>query len=366
LIKQAILRTVEKGTNFGSQHEDEGKLAELICNRFKAKDGLNGSIELLRFTNSGTEANLMAITAAKAIFKNKRRKVMVFEGGYHGGVFVFGKGHNIVNAPFDWVIAKYNDTESVEERLQEETRNGIDLAAILVEPMLGSGGAIPARREFLQYLRDTANRTGAVLIFDEVMTSRMFSGGGIQTEVGISPDMTTLGKYMGGGMSFGAFGGTTNIMQQFDPRTGPCVHAGTFNNNVLSMALGRVGLEQIFTPEVAQELHRKGEALRERLNTATKGTIIEITGMGSVMAFHFTDCAAKDIKDGSDVRWKDQILTDVLHLELLGQGIFIARRGFVALSLSVSEEDTDIFVKAVEAFVDKYREPLRDIRRGIY
>src|SRR5204862_3478052 len=199
LIRRALDQALDSGVNFGAHGAAEARFAEAICARFP-------SIELVRFTNSGTEANLMAVAAARAI--TGRGKILVFNGGYHGGVFYFrGKG-SAVNAPFDFLLAEYNDIAGT--RALVAPHRG-DLAAIMIEPMLGGSGCIPASREFLADLRALARETGAVLIFDEVMTSRL-APGGLQEVHGILPDMTTLGKYVGGGMSFGAFGGKASLM----------------------------------------------------------------------------------------------------------------------------------------------------------
>src|SRR5215469_5725539 len=168
-----------------------------------------------------------------------RPKILVFEGGYHGGVFYF-RGHgSALNAPFDYLLGRYNDLAAVEELVRPHRA---ELAAILVEPMQGTTGCIPAERAFLAGLRALADEAGALLIFDEVMTSRL-APGGLQEAHGILPDLTTLGKYVGGGMSFGAFGGRADLMERFDPRRPDAFqHAGTFNNNVLTMNAGLVGL----------------------------------------------------------------------------------------------------------------------------
>jgi len=220
VIRAAIDGALDGGWNLGGHGVMEAHLARLICERFP-------SMDLVRFTNSGTEANLMAIATALAV--TGRRRVLVFEGGYHGGVLYFGGGGIPINAPHEWVLGRYNDMAvPVDE----------SIGAIIVEPMLGSGGCIPATPEFLARLRTEATRVGAVLIFDEVMTSRM-SAGGQQARLGITPDMTTLGKYIGGGMSFGAFGGRADLMERYDPRRADAIpHAGTFNNNVLTVAAG--------------------------------------------------------------------------------------------------------------------------------
>jgi len=198
-IRAAIEKALADGLNFGAHTMAEERFAAAICARFP-------SIELVRLTNSGTEANLMAVSTACAL--TGRPKVLVFAGGYHGGVFYF-RGHGSpINAPFDYLLGRYNDTDMV-EALVASYRH--ELAAILIEPMLGGGGCIPAERGFLEYLRGLASATGAILIFDEVMTSRL-APGGLQEVHGILPDLTTLGKYVGGGMSFGAFGGRADLM----------------------------------------------------------------------------------------------------------------------------------------------------------
>ncbi|KAI9739897.1 MAG: hypothetical protein M1818_004953 [Claussenomyces sp. TS43310] len=343
-IQIAISAAVDRGLSFGSHHADESKLARLIRDRFP-------SIDLLRFTNSGTEASLMALAAAKVF--TGRDKILVFDGGYHGGVFAFVHGSSPLNAPHDYLIARYNDILSVDDLLAQ---HGPHLAAIIVEPLLGSGGAIPATPAFLNYLRACATAVGALLIFDEVMTSRLFSGGGVQTELAITPDLTTLGKYLGGGLSFGAFGGRQAIMRLFDPREHASLrHAGTFNNNVLTMAAGRAGLESIFTPAVARALHARGDALRLRLNTAARGTLLRVTGSGSIMAFHFSRTPADEIRSPQDLSDECVGLGDLLHLYLLRRRFYIARRGFVTLSLPLGEDELEGFVNAVEGFIAEYR-----------
>src|SRR6201998_1516356 len=193
-IRQALDGALDGVPNLGAHNMTEARFAAAICARFP-------SIELVRFTNSGTEANLMAVSAARAI--TGRPKILVFTGGYHGGVFYF-RGHGSpLNAPFEYLLGQYNDLQSVEALVRPHRA---ELAAIRVEPMQGTTGCVPAERSFLAGLRALANDTGPLLIFDEVMTSRL-APGGLQQAHGIRADLTTLGKYVGGGMSFGAFGG---------------------------------------------------------------------------------------------------------------------------------------------------------------
>ncbi len=298
----------------------------------------------------------MALAAASAF--NGKKKVMVFDGAYHGGAFIFKNGKSSpINAPYEYLIARYNDISSVRQLLQAPENAG-DVAAIIIEPMIGSGGAIPAEGSFLEDLRRAANDANTLLVFDEVMTSRMHEGGGIQSQLPPEsrPDLTALGKYIGGGMSFGAFGGNREIMEMFDPRKPTAIaHAGTFNNNVLTMAAGRAGLEQVFTPQRAQELHDTGERLRKAIRDISHGTLLKITGYGSIMCFHFTRTEYENIHSPQDVKDNDTYLNGLFHLWLLEKGFYIARRGFFALSLPLTQDDLDAFVDATRMFIEEYR-----------
>lgn len=335
VIRAAIDTALDGGWNLGGHGVMEARLAREIVKRFPG-------IDLVRFTNSGTEANLLAIATAIAV--TGRHEVMVFDGGYHGGVLYFGGGGIPINAPHQWVMGTYNDATAASALADAHAG---DLACIIVEPMLGSGGCIPATPAFLQALRDAATRTGAILIFDEVMTSRM-SAGGMQKRLGITPDMTTLGKYIGGGMSFGGFGGRADIMERYDPRRPDAIpHAGTFNNNVLTMAAGYTGLSQLFTPEVAEALFSRGEALRARLNAVAAGSM-QWTGLGSMACVHF---AAGPIMRPLPPSSRDAGLRELFFLDMLQAGFYLARRGMVALSLEVTEGDIESFVDAVAEFV---------------
>ena len=322
----------------------EAALAQLLCDRFP-------SIDLVRFTNSGTEANLLAL--ATATMHTGRRGVLVFDGAYHGSLLAFADGGIPINAPHDWVVGTYNDIAGTERLVAER---GADVAAILVEPMLGSGGCVPGDPAFLAMLRRTADDTGAVLIFDEVMTSRM-TVGGQQYRLGITPDLTTLGKYLGGGMTFGAFGGRRDLMDVYDPRSAAAVpHSGTFNNNVLSMAAGHVGLSRLFTADVSDALFRRGEHLRNDLNDlcAEAGVRMQWTGMGSLLTAHFQTepiRAARDIQPQPELR-------ELFHLDMLARGFYFARRSMIALSLEIGDDECRSFCAAVAQFIEDRRELL--------
>ena len=336
VIRAALDTALDGGWNLGGHGVMEARLARLVVDRFP-------SVDLVRFTNSGTEANLLAVATAVAV--TGRRRVLVFDGGYHGGILYFGGGGIPINAPHQWVLGRYNDADGAVALARQHAD---DLACILVEPMLGSGGCIPAEPAFLQALRDVATETGAILVFDEVMTSRM-SAGGQQARLGITPDMTTLGKYIGGGMSFGAFGGARAIMDRYDPRRPDALpHAGTFNNNVLTMAAGVAGLTRLFTPAAADALFARGEALRSALNALSPGLPMQWTGLGSLLTVHFQH---GPIRSPADVQG-DAGLRELFFLDMLDRGFYLARRGMIALSLEIGEREMAAFQAAVREFVE--------------
>ena len=335
VVIKAMTDALQEGISRGAHTRYEVDLAEAVCARF-------ASIESVRFTNSGTEANLMALSAARAF--TGRDRVLVFRGGYHGGLLTFKDGPSPVNAPYDVLLAEYNDAAAAQALLREHAGT---VACVLVEPMLGSAGCIPGDPAFLSALRETTRQTGAVLIFDEVMTSRTGSGG-LQARLGIRPDVTTLGKYIGGGSSFGAFGGRAEVMELFDPgRPGALPHAGTFNNNVISMAAGHVGLTQVYPPEVAERHTARGDRLRGELAQAflAAGAPYQVTGVGSLLAVHPTTAP---VRSQADLSGSDPRLLELLFLDLLEQGYYIAPRGYMALSLALTDGQLAGFVQAVD------------------
>ncbi len=340
-IRAAIISALDDGLSLASHTQREEALAREITQRF-------GSMALLRFTNSGTEANLLALAAALAF--TGRRKVLVFEGAYHGGVLSFGGAAASINVPHEWIVAPYNNLAAATEVVQSQ---GSEIAAILVEPMLGAGGCIAGTPEFLHGLQALSRECGALLVLDEVMTSRL-SLGGRQAQLGLSPDLTTLGKYFGGGLSFGAFGGRRDVMQQFDPRRpGALGHAGTFNNNVLSMAAGLAGLRELWQPAAITALNACGDALRERGNAlfARRGLGLQFSGLGSLLSLHPT---ARPLRSAADLAGCDARVRDLLFFALLERGMFMARRGLVALSLEVGDAEVELFMAALQDVLDAH------------
>ena len=343
-IQAMLHQVIENGISLASVGENEAKLAAILCARFPA-------LELVRFTNSGTEANLMALAAARA--HTGRSKIIAFRGGYHGGVMSFVTGGSVVNAPFSVTLAEYNDLPGTLALIREHAD---DLAAVLLEPMMGSGGCIPATREFLAGLREATREVGAMLIFDEVMTSR-HTAGGLQKLHGITPDLVSLGKYIAGGMSFGAFGGRADVMSVFDShRPGALVHSGTFNNNVLSMSAGMLAMGEIFDDSAAEALRKRGDGLRDALNgICTKhGVAMQFTGIGSMVQPHFR---LGLILRPYTASAQEEGLRELFFLDMMKAGIYIARRGMVALSLPVGEPELARYIAAVEEFCAS-RKPL--------
>ena len=332
VILDAVRAALDDGISLAGHNVYEARLAREIVERFPA-------LELVRFTNSGTEANLMAIALARVV--TGRPGIAVARGGYHGGLLYFGGGGSPVNAPYDAIVLDYNDVEGARASIREHADR---LAAVVVEPVLGSGGVIPATREFLQTLQEEACAHGVLLILDEVMTSRL-SPRGAAPLFDLTPDLLTLGKYLGGGLSFGAFGGRADLMSRFDPsQPGALPHAGTFNNNVLSMAAGLAGLTQVLDDARLEALNARGDRLREQLNAVMAPHGWVATGMGSMVGFHPVSGAVRSPADLADA---DDRRRELLFLDLLERGFYVAPRGFIALSIEVTDDDVDEFVAAV-------------------
>ncbi|KAI5466698.1 pyridoxal phosphate-dependent transferase [Mariannaea sp. PMI_226] len=328
------------GLNVGATTAQEQVFARELCQRFK--------LEHVRFANSGTEANLHALAAARAF--TKKRKVVAFGGGYHGAVLGFADGKpgaNNVDLD-DWIVARYNDLESAQTAISSE-----GVAAVIVEGMQGAGGAITGKPEFLKGLQRAAREAGVLFVLDEVMTSRM-GPDGIAGLVGLQPDLKTFGKYLGGGLAFGAFGGRADVMSAFDPRRpGALSHSGTFNNNTLVTHAGYAGLTQVYTPEVATAFTKRGDDFRDRLNEVTRQTRVCFTGIGSILGIHFPVDGTRVFERSQDVEEVAE-LRDLFWFEMLEAGFWVVRRGFIALILETPESELDRFVSSVKAFVSKY------------
>jgi glutamate-1-semialdehyde 2,1-aminomutase len=294
-----------------------------MCARF--------GLDRVRFTNSGTEANLMAITTALA--STGRSKVLVFDGGYHGGVM-----------PYDLVVAPYNDVAAARTLIE---RHADELAAVLIEPMLGAGGCTVADADFLRGVFDAARRVGAVSVADEVMTSR-HGRSGLAAILGARGDITTYGKYIGGGFSFGAFGGKAELLDRFDTRRpGAIAHAGTFNNNRATMAAGCVVLGELFTADVAEAHTARGDAFRERVAAvlAQSPLPLSVSGYGSSMTVH---ARGTPPRSGEEAAGRDPVLQELLFLGLYERGVYTAPRGMINLSLPLTDAQLATALEALD------------------
>ncbi|AAW44239.2 hypothetical protein CNF01050 [Cryptococcus deneoformans JEC21] len=341
VLIDAIKEALDNGLQLGAHTLAETTLASHFTSRFP-------SIELVRFANSGTEANILAISTA--IKHTGRKKVLVFEGGYHGSVMshfhMKGGDGDDLKVPFDFVVCSYNDRKATDALISQHPS---EIGAILVEPMLGAGGCIPGDPAFLQFLREKASSIGAVLIFDEVQTARL-STGGRQKILGITPDLTTVGKFFGGGFAFGAFGGKKEIMEKFDARKGGAIsHGGTFNNSPLTMVAGATAMEKILTEDALKNLNKLGDWMREEINRmfTSDGSPFLMTGLGSINQFHCTLSSNQN-----------QVL-DLLFFYLLERGFWIAQRGLVSLSFAMTKEDVQRFIEAAIEATQKVKATLK-------
>src|SRR5881398_3471008 len=354
-VVEAITEQATRGMSFPGPSEHEVKLAGVLTTRIP-------SMEVVRFTNSGTEATMNAVRAARAF--TGRSKIAKFEGAYHGThdwVLVSvspdpaKSGSRKRPKPVvasagvppavlkHTVVLPWNDPEACEQIIEAEAPN---LAAVLVDPLLGIGGVIPPADGFLPRLRALTERHGIVLIFDEVISFRI-AWGGAQERFGVRPDLTTFGKIIGGGLPVGAFGGRADIMSSYDPRKGAqrISHGGTFNANPATMAAGVATLNAL-TPEAYARLDALGERLRggvSRLLTATrrKG---QVSGVGSLFWLHWT---TEKLTDYRSARPKDGETPLRVFMGLVNEGILMTQRGLGAIALATSDEDADRFVNAL-------------------
>jgi glutamate-1-semialdehyde 2,1-aminomutase len=345
-IQNAVKAALARGTLLCGPNEDEAELARILCERFP-------SVDRVRFTNSGTEANLMAVAAARV--HTGKDGLLVMHGGYHGGVFMFKGGNNRVNAPYPYYFGAFNDSAFTTRVIEQ---HATEIAAIMVEPVMGTSGAIPATGEFLRALRDAADRHNIVLLFDEVMTSRV-SAGGAQQHYGVIPDMTSFGKYIGGGLTFGAFGGRAEIMDLYDPRRADALpHAGTFNNNVLTMAAGVTAMRDLYPSDLADAHSARGEAFKQRINelAASKQVAAQVTGLGSLLCLHF---CSEPVTTPEVAATSSADTAALCHLFMLERGFYTSKTGLMSLALPLEALDYDRFVDAFGDFADDYGPLLR-------
>jgi glutamate-1-semialdehyde 2,1-aminomutase len=349
-ILEAIFRAARDGTSFGAPTEKETHLARLVIEAVP-------SIEKVRMVNSGTEATMSAIRLARGV--TGRDRIIKFNGCYHGhsdGLLVrAGSGALTLGTPDspgvpadyarNTLVAEYNDLGSVEILFEKHMG---EIAAVIVEPVPGNMGVIVPNPGFLQGLRDLTAREGALLIFDEVMSGFRVALGGAQDLYGVTPDLTTLGKIIGGGLPVGAYGGKEEIMSSISPE-GPVYQAGTLSGNPLAMAAGIATLGILMRPGVYQELEGKSASLARGMAGVNRkmGAELAFNRVGSMFTTFFTPGSVTDF-DGA--KRSDTVLFGKYFQAMLEEGVYLAPSQFEAafVSLAHSEEDIDATVHAHE------------------
>ena len=343
-VVKAIQQTAEKGTSYGAPTLLETEMAELIVEMVP-------SIELVRMVNSGTEATMSALRLARGY--TKRELIIKFEGCYHGHADSFlikaGSGAITLGLPDspgvtkgtakDTLIARYNDLASVEQLFKQYPN---EIAAVIVEPVAGNMGLVKPREGFLQGLRDITKKYGALLIFDEVISGFRLAKGGAQEYFGIMPDITTLGKIIGGGLPVGAYGGRKEIMEQLAP-AGPIYQAGTLSGNPLAMAAGLTSLKIINeTPGFYQKLDEKAAKLEAsiRQNIEKTGVKAIVNRIGSLMTLFFTDL--QEIHNFDDAVKSDTNMYAEYFRLAAESGIYLAPSQFECAFVSAAHTDEDI------------------------
>lgn len=342
---EAVREQIAKGSAYTAPFEKQIELSEILTQRFP-------SVDMIRYTNSGTEANMHALRIARAY--TGKAKIIKTEGGYHGTTDVFEASvdPNIKkagtldqikvipesrgvseNALKDVLVVPFNDIERTKKMIEEHHR---ETACIIIEPIMGSAGQITPDLEYLKFLREITTQYHIVLIFDEVVTGRL-SLGGAQKFYGVTPDLTTMGKIIGGGTPVGAFGGKQEIMQMYDPREKKMYHSGTFNGNAVTMAAGLATMEA-YNQEAVDYVNGLGTLFKEGvLKIYDKlGLNMKISGTGSIYNILFTD---KDVKNYRDVASAHEELNKVLYMSLLTKGVFDAERGMFCMSTAMTKED---------------------------
>ncbi len=367
-IVAAVQEQVARGSAYAAPTRSQVALARMICERVP-------SVEQLRFTSSGTEATLMGLRCARAF--TGRQKIMKMEGGYHGSYELA----EVSLAPLpsqcgplaapnpvpidasipdsvlaDTVVCPYNQPEIAETLI---ARHAHELAAVIVEPALGSMGMVPATREFMAALRSATEAHGIVLILDEVITLRA-GYGGAQEALGITPDLTAMGKIIGGGLPIGAIGGRRELMRMFHPdEARPVMHASTFSGNPISMAAGHAAMAQL-DPQVIERLNALGERFRQGVGEVFDRVGIrgQALGFASLSNIHFSDAPLTDARATLAARAESGHINQLLHLAMLQRGVASASRLMYCMSTPMTVGEVDTALEALE-------DALRALKPGI-
>ncbi len=349
-IMREVKRQIEKGTHYGTCHELEITLAEQVAKMVP-------SAEMVRFTNSGTEASMYATRLARSY--TNRDRIAKFEGGWHGGYdplllavkppFDLSESSGLTDGTLkDTVVLPFNDVNGVEEAIKKE-----ELAAVVVEPVLGAGGCIPARKEFLKALRVVCSENGTLLVFDEIITGFRLAPGGAQQFLGVLPDITVMGKILGGGFPVGAIGGTREIMELMDPllyaRPNFSFHGGTFCANPVTMTAGLATLKALENGTIISDLNKRGAKLRQELASIfeRKDVDVQVVGTSSLFHTHFTD---EEIDNVHAVFRADRDKLAQYHTHLIANGVFFLPTKTGALSAAHTKTDFEKLLVETEDY----------------
>ena len=344
-----------RGTVFGAASEPQVALAKLLIERVP-------SIDLLRFTNSGTEATMLMMRAARAF--TGRDIIVKMDGGYHGShdfaevnvsadvrstaepaarIEERGVPDAVLNAV---MVAPFNDLAALEALLRNNHQR---IAGIVVEPMPNAGGMVPPAPGYLRGLRELADRFGLLLLFDEIVTLRL-SSGGLQAAEDVMPDMTALAKIIGGGFPVGAFGGRADIMSQFDMGgLGVLSHSGTFNGNTITMTAGLAAMKRLDQAAI-ERVNELGDRLAASINAlfAALGIRAQCLGYGSLQQIQWTDEPVVTLKDAAHAGRGIGRLRQLLHLELLNRGVYTSNRGMFCMSTPMADAEIDFALDVLE------------------
>ncbi|MFI5450123.1 MAG: glutamate-1-semialdehyde 2,1-aminomutase [Candidatus Bathyarchaeia archaeon] len=348
MVVRALRAALPRGTSYGAPTQLETELADLVISSFP-------SIEKLRFVNSGTEAVMSALRVARAY--TKRNRILKFEGCYHGhsdamlvkggsGMATFGIPDSAgvtAGATSDTIVAHYNDPHPVKTIFEE---HGDEIAAVIVEPIAANMGLVPPKSDYLRDLREITRKYGALLIFDEVVTGFRASLGGAQKLYGVQPDLTCLGKIIGGGLPVGAYGGSRKIMDLVAP-TGPVYQAGTLSGNPLAMTAGIVTLREIKRRGFYEKLERTSARLERGLREAAKETDCDVclNRVGSMLGLFFTDI---DVKDYSSAKSSDTSAYKLIFNSMLEHGVYLPPSPFETIFVSAAHSQRDV-TKTIDA-----------------
>jgi len=332
-VVAAAEEQIRRGTGWAAGNRPQNMLAEQLVARIPG-------VDQVRFANSGTEAGSLAFTIARKI--TGRHKLLMARYGYHGSLMEFETGSFGHEGPLTF-LAGFNDLAGFEAVLAE---HGHEIAAVFLEPVLGSGGVIPAKPEFLEGVGRAAREAGALFVLDEVLTFR-FATGGCQGSMGIEPDLTMLGKLIGGGFPVGAVGGLAEHMRVFDPADMKVFHTGTYNANPVTMAAGDVAVREL-TGERIAAMHELARKLKDGLVRVVEkaGLPVSINHYGSCLNIYFSPAPPE-----SSVVRSDAEIMHKFHHAAMNHGLFLAPRGMMALSTVMTEAHIDEALERAEAAV---------------